>query len=61
MLSLNTLSNAIPFTCHCVLSDIWFSGEFKRTNNIWRCKISTLLPNINTTFNKHDLRKDINI
>ena len=56
-----TYINTIPFTCHCVLSNIWFSGEFKRTNNIWRCKVSTLLPNNNPAFNKQDLRKDINI
>lgn len=53
--------NIIPFTCHCILSDIWFSGVLKYNFGQWRCNISTLLPNNNPTFNKQDLRKDINI
>ena len=60
--------NELPFTVHCTLSDIWFSGRFKRNNNIWRIYINTLLPNIDSNGNKitpkysaNDYRKDISI
>lgn len=56
----------IPFTVHCKLSNIWFSGRFKRNNNEWRVYISTLLPNkdkegnkITPTYSPNDYRKDI--
>ena len=34
-------TDSIPFTVHCMLSNIWFSGRFKRNNNEWRVYIST--------------------
>lgn len=65
---LNTSKNEIPFTVHCMLSKVWFSGRFKRNNNVWRIQISTLLPCIDKNGNefvpKHspnDYVKDIKI
>ena len=59
-------TDSIPFTVHCMLSNIWFSGRFKRNNNEWRVYISTLLPNkdkegnkITPKYSSNDYRKDI--
>ena len=60
-------TDSIPFTVHCTLSNIWFSGRFKRNINEWRVYISTLLPNkdkdgneITPKYSSNDYRKDIN-
>lgn len=59
-------TDSIPFTVHCTLSNIWFSGRFKRNNNEWRVYISTLLPHkdengneITPKYSSNDYRKDI--
>ena len=58
--------NELSFTVHCTLSDIWFSGRFKRNSEKWRVYISTLLPSRDQNGNKitpkysaNDYRKDI--
>ena len=58
--------NELSFTIHCTLSDIWFSGRFKRNSEKWRVYISTLLPSRDQNGNKitpkysaNDYRKDI--
>ena len=62
----NRKGDELSFTIHCTLSNIWFSGRFKRNNNIWRIQISTLLPskdnngnNITPKFSANDYRKDV--
>ena len=58
--------NELSFTVHCILSDIWFSGRFKRNSGKWRVYISTLLPSKDSKGNKitpkyssNDYKKDI--
>lgn len=70
MLNDNILDNRemLSFTVHCVKSNIWFSGLFKKINKNWIVKISTVLPNkdingnkITPKFSINDYKKEINI
>ena len=49
-----TTNPEIPYTLHGILSNVYVSGRFKANAGIWRCYISTVLPNEKTHYNKSD-------